>query len=108
MNLVFGINLTGRGMKMGLGAIGAVGSFQSYQPYIYNTNSVSRNSLNAIGKIGNDLTKSHIEFPSDETINPLAKGETANFADVLNSQMQMGMNHAARLFGDESVFMQNA
>lgn len=96
---------------MGLGAIGAVNSFQTYQPYIYNTNSLNKNSLNAIGKIGSDVTKSHMEFPSNvawnETINPLAKGETANFADVLNSQMQMGRNHAARLFGDDSVFVQN-
>lgn len=90
---------------MGVGAIGAVGT---YQPYVYNTNTLSRSSLNPIGKIDNNVSKSHFDNQispyAGETLNPLEKGETANYADVLNSQMQMGMNHAARLFGDDSVF----
>ncbi len=88
--------------------IGAIGAYQGYQPYIYNTNTVSAKSLNAIGKVDNDVTSSHIEQPespyAQETINPIPRGQSVNFADILNSQMQMGMQHAARIFGDDSVF----
>lgn len=90
---------------MGIGALGAIGT---YQPYIYNTNTINRSSLNAIDKVDNNVSKSHIEKPvssyAEQTENPLALGETANFADVLDSQMQMAKNNADRIFGDDSVF----
>lgn len=90
---------------MGIGALGAVGT---YQPYIYNTNTINRNSLNAIDKVDNNVSKSHIEKKvspyAEETVNPLALGETENFEDILNSQMQMAKNNADRIFGDDSVF----
>lgn len=88
--------------------IGAIGAFQAYQPYVYNTNTVSAKSLNAISKVDNDVSSSHIKQPespyTQETENPIPRGQSANFADILNSQMQMGMNNAARIFGDASVF----
>lgn len=88
--------------------IGAIGSYQAYQPYIYNTNTVSAKSLNAISKVENDVSSSHIEQPASpyaqETVNPIPRGQSANFVDILNSQMQMGRNNAARIFGEESVF----
>jgi len=86
---------------MGIGAISA------YQPYVYNTNTVSAGSMNRISAIRNDVTSSHIKPDSDynrETINALERGETADFVGVLEMQMQMGMNNADLLFGDESVF----
>lgn len=88
---------------MGVGAIGGL----TYQPYIYNTNTVSRNSLNPISAVDNDVTRSHIGQAAESevaTINPLQRGETANFADVLSMQMSMGMQKASALFGGESVF----
>lgn len=83
--------------------IGAVG----YSPYVYRVNSVSSSSLSRISPIGEDLLASKTDFSGlskvhqDEnvTINPLKRGETANFADVLAMQMQMGRLHAQRIFG---------
>lgn len=87
--------------------IGAIGSFQMYQPYIYNTNTVSAKSMEAIGRVENDVTKSHIEPAApyaQEVENPIPRGQSLNFVDILNSQMQMGMQNATRIFGDDSVF----
>ncbi len=85
-----------------------VGAISGFQPYVYNTNNVSRSSLNRISAIDNDVSSSHIKPASSdynqETINPLERGETADFAGVLAMQMQMGMNHADLLFGAGSVF----
>lgn len=85
-----------------------IGAVSMFQPYVYNTNTVSANSLNPIKAISNDVSSSHIAQTPDtdytETLNPLAKGETKNYADVLASQMQMGMQNAMRLFGEQSVF----
>ncbi len=88
-----------------------IGAISGYQPYIYNTNSVSANSLNRISAVENDVTSSHIkpdrtlsDIYSQETINPLERGETADFAGILAMQMQMGRNNADHLFGAESVF----
>lgn len=85
-----------------------IGAISGFQPYIYNTNSISRSSLNRISAVNNDVSDSHIEtITSDysgETMNPLERGETADFAGVLAMQMQMGRNNASLLMGAESVF----
>lgn len=89
---------------MGIGAISA------YRPYVYNTNSLTVNSLRPVSKISNDVSESRIR-PEDvqmdnarETLNPLERGETSDFAGVLAMQMQMGIHNADLLFGAESVF----
>lgn len=41
---------------------------------------------------------------AQETINPLERGETADFAGIPAMQMHMGMHQADRIFGAESVF----
>lgn len=80
--------------------IGAVG-FQAYQPYIYNTNTVSGNSLSKVKPIGDDLLASKTDFSNmtedEQTRNPLRRGETANFADVIAMQMQMGRMNADKI-----------
>lgn len=80
--------------------IEAIG-FQIYQPYIYKTNAVSGNSLSRVKPIGDDLLASKTDFSGmteeEETLNPLRRGETANFADVLAMQMQMGRMNADRI-----------
>lgn len=91
---------------MRIGAIGSAGgigavSFQAYRPYIYNTNTVSGNSLSKVKAIGDDLLASKTDFSGmteeEENINPLRKGETANFADVIAIQMQMSRMNADRI-----------
>lgn len=84
---------------MGVGAISAIGT---YQPYVYRTNQVSSRSLSKVAPIGEDLLKSKTDFSGltkeeNETINPLKRGQTAHFADVLSMQMQMGRMNAQRL-----------
>lgn len=73
-------------------AVGAIGSVTStlYNPYVYNTNSLSKASLNKINAIPDDVTKAKTEvepYSNDLNVNPLSVGETKNFADVLMSQM---------------------
>lgn len=81
--------------------VGAV-SFQTYQPYIYNTNTVSGNSLSRVKPIGDDLLSSGTDFSgmTDEeqkNLNPLRRGQTVNFADVIAMQMQMGRMNADKI-----------
>lgn len=89
---------------MGIGAISA------FQPYVYQTNTLNVNSLKPISAVRNDVTKSHIRpeksssESGQETINPLKRGETADFTGVLAMQMQMGMHNADLLMGGQSVF----
>ena len=77
--------------------IGAI----SFQPYIYNTNYLSRASLNKVNAISDDLVSAKtdysglVEEQSDQ--NPLRRGETLDFAGILQQQMQMGRANAARL-----------
>ena len=68
----------------------------SFQPYIYNTNVVSANSLNKISGIEEDALKSSVDYSLDKNENPLKKGETSNFQELLEMQLQLGKNHAAR------------
>ena len=79
--------------------VGAV-SMAMPTPYIYNTNTVNRASMNKIQPIEDDLLESKTDFTGltqEENINPLAQGETKDFASVLDMQMQMGFQNAARL-----------
>ncbi len=93
---------------MAVGAIGAVG-VTAYDPYIYNTRRVSASSLGSVDRIPDDATRGGVNFISSQAeqtnINPLKKGETADFAGVLMSQMAMSQMRQAQLFGaGESVF----
>ena len=83
--------------------IGAVG----FSPYVYRINSISASSLNRVSPIGDDLLSSKTDFSGlvedeNKTINPLKRGETSNFADVLAMQFQMGRLNAERIFSDQS------
>ncbi len=83
--------------------IGAVGA----GPYVYNTNAVSSASLSKIKGIGSDTTASRSDFSeltaAVENENPLKLGETKNFADIMQMQMQMGRMNASRVM-DVSPF----
>lgn len=79
--------------------IGAIGGM-SYTPYIYNTNGVSSASLNKVSGIGNDLLTSKTDFSNlttQETTNPLKRGESLDFTGILSMQMQMSRMNAARV-----------
>lgn len=79
--------------------VGAIGS-ASFMPYIYNTNNVSRASMNKIQGIGEDLLDSKTDFSalsSQENINPLKKGQTLDFAGIMSMQMEMSRMNAARV-----------
>ncbi len=80
--------------------VGAV-SMAMPMPYVYNTNRVDRASMNRIQPIEDDLLQSKTDFSDltqeEENINPLAIGQTKDFAGVLEMQMQMGRMNAARL-----------
>ncbi len=77
--------------------IGAVG----FSPYIYNTNTISRSSMSPISGISDDLLTSKTDFSGltseAENENPLRLGETSNFMDILDMQMQMGKLNASRI-----------
>lgn len=82
---------------MQVGAIGA----RIATPYIYNTNTVSKASLNKIKPIEDDLLESKTDFSelaSNENTNPLAPGQSADYKGLVEMQMQMGQMNAARLF----------
>ena len=69
-------------------------------PYVYNTNTVNRASMNKINPIEDDLLEAKTDFSGltqEENTNPLAIGETKDFASILDMQMQMGAQNAARL-----------
>ena len=87
---------------MAVGAIGGI-STTLYNPYVYNTRTVSSASLNPINRISDDPTDGGVDF-SDVTepaqnINPLQKGESQNFADILMSQMYTGAVKQMNAFG---------
>jgi len=83
-----------RGRNMRVGGI-------NFAPYIYNTNALSGNSLSKVAPIGKDLLSSKTDFSplanKDLNENPLRKGQTSNWVDVLDMQMQMGRMNAARI-----------
>ena len=82
---------------MRIGALNAM----DFRPYIYNTNRLSGNSLSKVAPIGDDLLSSKTDFSAltDEgvNVNPLRRGQTANFTDVLHKQMQTGRLNASRI-----------
>ncbi len=87
-----------------------IGSVTAYRPYIYNTNTLSANSLNPISGIDDeDLTENRIDISGlqkaySENVNPLKVGETKDYEGTVDMQFAQGMQKAAALFGDMSVF----
>lgn len=74
--------------------IGAV----SFQPYVYNVNAVSPASMNRLSRISDDVLDKKTDFSGlVENENPLKKGQTLNFQDMLRMQMQRGWRNAARV-----------
>lgn len=82
---------------MTIGALGAYG----FQPYVYNTNTVSAASMNKLSRISDDVLDKKTDYSelTDESknINPLKKGQTLDFQEMLQMQMQRGQNNAARI-----------
>ena len=78
--------------------VGAV-SMAMPMPYVYNTNTVNRASMDKIKLIEDDVLASKTDFSdlTQENTNPLAIGETKDFAGILEMQLQMGAQNAARL-----------
>lgn len=86
--------------------IGSVG--MSFQPYIYNTNTVSSKSLEKIQGIGNDVLTSKTDFSNltdeaNETTNPIKRGQSLNFADIIGMQMQMSRLNESRIMSTSKV-----
>ena len=76
--------------------IGAI----SFQPYVYNVNAISPASMNRLSRISDDVLDKKIDYSGlteAENENPLKKGQTLNFQDMLAMQMQRGRNNAARI-----------
>lgn len=73
----------------------------SFRPYIYNTNMLNSRSLSKVSSIGDDLLASKTDFSAltEEGLNenPLKRGQSVNFVDILDRQMQMGRANASRL-----------
>ncbi len=81
--------------------VGAVGT-SYFQPYVYNTNTVSKSSLEPVKGVGDDLLASKTDFSAltddgKQNLNPLKRGETADFAGIMDMQMQMSRMNASRL-----------
>lgn len=79
---------------MGIGGIG-------FSPYIYNTNTVSAANLNRVKPVEDDVKNASTDYSAltDESlnVNPLKKGQSSNFVDILESQMAMSRQNAARV-----------
>ena len=76
--------------------IGAI----SFQPYVYNVNAISPASMNRLSRISDDVLDKKTDYSGlteAENENPLKKGQTLNFQDMLAMQMQRGRNNAARI-----------
>lgn len=87
--------------------IGAV----SFQPYVYNTNAISSKSLNKISAISDDALDSKTDISAltslgkenNEVTNPLKRGETLDFAGILEQQLSMSRMNAARIMTDSKT-----
>lgn len=86
--------------------IGGISMMPAMGPQLYNTNRVSSKSLNKISAISDNVVDSKVDFsglvdeePKQENINPLRRGESVNFGDILASQMAMSAMNRDRLFG---------
>ena len=84
--------------------VGSVGSSPIMSPYIYNTNAISSKSMNKISAISDNALDSSTDISaltkdssSNEVLNPLKRGESLDFAGILNMQMQMGKMNAQRI-----------
>lgn len=76
--------------------IGAI----SFQPYVYNVNAISPASMNRLSRISDDVLDKKTDYSGltkAENENPLMKGQTLNFQDMLEMQMQRGRSNAARV-----------
>ncbi|MDE7428149.1 MAG: hypothetical protein K2N00_02555, partial [Lachnospiraceae bacterium] len=76
--------------------IGAI----SFQPYVYNVNAISPASMNRLSRISDNVLDKKIDYSGlteAENENPLKKGQTLNFQDMLAMQMQRGRNNASRI-----------
>ena len=76
--------------------IGAV----SFQPYVYNVNAIGPGSMNKLSRISDNVLDKKTDFSGlaeAENENPLKKGQTLNFQDMLEMQMQRGRSTAARV-----------
>lgn len=88
---------------MAIGAINAYGAMSAVQfrPYVYNANTVSAASMNRLSRISDDVLDKKIDYTelTDERLNenPLKKGQTLNFQDMLDMQMRRGQNIASRI-----------
>ena len=88
---------------MAIGAINAYGTMSAVQfrPYVYNANAVSAASMNRLSRISDDVLDKKIDYTelTDERLNenPLKKGQTLNFQDMLDMQMRRGQNIASRI-----------
>lgn len=82
---------------MRIGALNAM----DFRPYIYNTNRLSGNSLSKVASIGDDLLSAKTDFSAltdkEANMNPLRRGQTANFMDVFHKQIQTGRLNASRI-----------
>lgn len=72
-----------------------------YAAYVYNPNTVGASSLNKLSKIPNDVLAKKTDYSEtvakEENQNPLKKGQTIDFENVLARQMQQGQNRAAKI-----------
>lgn len=77
--------------------IGGIGNI--YPNFVYNTNTVSANSLNKLSKISDNVLDKKVDYETntEENQNPLRKGETKDFQNILAKQMQEGQNRAAAI-----------
>lgn len=76
--------------------IGAV----SFQPYVYNVNAIGPASMNKLSRISDNVLDKKTDFSGlaeAENENPLKQGQTLNFQDMLEMQMQQGRSAAARV-----------
>ncbi len=74
--------------------IGAI----SFQPYVYNVNAISPASMNKLSRISDNVLDKKTDFSGlVENENPLRRGQTLNFQDMLEMQMQRGRSAAARM-----------
>jgi len=73
-----------------------------FAPYLYNANNISVNSMNRIAPISDDVSRSKVDYSGlisgdSEVQNPLRRGESSNFADILASQMALGASQRDKL-----------
>ncbi len=85
--------------------IGAI----SFQPYVYNVNAISPASMNRLSGISDNVLDKKTDFSGlVENENPLKKGQTLNFQDMLKMQMQRGRSNAARVMKPEQETQEEA